>query len=112
MKIQIFTVYDEKAKAYLPPFFMNQEGQARRTFGDCINSDKHNFGQHPSDYTLFCLGTFEDDDATHQLKSAPQSLGNGVEFIELTSQGAENAQVSDEIEVPRHSQGGNSPQFI
>jgi len=66
--------------AYLPPFILPRTEMAERTFGDCINSDSHQFGEHPDDYTLFDLGTFDDETAQYDLKT-PQSLGNGVDFI-------------------------------
>lgn len=79
---RIFTIYDEKAKAYLPPFFLPESGMAIRTFADCINSDSHQFGKHPSDYTLFTLGGWDDTNAELNLLNRSLSLGNGVEFIE------------------------------
>ncbi len=82
----IMTVYDNKAKAYLPPFFLPAVGMASRTFADCVNSDDHQFGRHPQDYTLFELGTFEDNKATFDIFPAPVSVGNGVEFLEPDEQ--------------------------
>lgn len=60
MILKIFSVYDSKAKAHLPPFFLPEEGMAIRTFKDCINSKEHQFGAHPEDYTLKQIGTFDD----------------------------------------------------
>lgn len=80
MDLRIFSVYDEKAEIYHPPFYYNQVGQALRTFTDCINSADHQFGAHPSDYSLFLLGSFSDQNG-HFDAHAPKSLGNGVEFI-------------------------------
>ena len=57
---RIFCIFDEKAKAYLPPFILPEVGMALRTFGDCVNSDDHQFGRHPSDYTMFTLGSYDD----------------------------------------------------
>jgi len=80
MKHLLFTIYDEKAEVFLPPFFVPTLGIATRAFVDCINSDTHQFGKHPQDYTLFQLGSFEDHDA--ELEHLPKkSLGNGVEFV-------------------------------
>ncbi len=83
MKHHLFTIYDEKAEVFLPPFFVPTVGIAVRAFSDTINSDTHQFGKHPSDYTLFQLGSFDDASALldHQSK---KSLGNGVEFVSIT----------------------------
>lgn len=83
MELKIFSVYDVKAEIYHPPFYYNQVGQALRTFTDCINSNDHQFGAHPSDYSLFLLGSFDDGHGIFK-SHAPKSLGNGVEFIART----------------------------
>lgn len=77
----LFTVHDVKAGTYLPPFFVPARGLATRAFTDCINSKEHQFGKHPHDYTLFYLGEFDEETAEFALVP-PQSMGNGVEFIE------------------------------
>ncbi len=82
MKFLIFTVYDEKAKAFLTPFFLPEKGMAVRVFKDCINSDDHQFGKHPHDYTLFCLGEWLDHDGVI-VAAEKSSIGNGVEFVEV-----------------------------
>jgi len=61
VKTSVFAIWDDKAKAYMQPFFLPTVGMATRTVGDCVNDPKHNFGMHPEDYTLFRIGTFEDD---------------------------------------------------
>lgn len=81
MKQLIFTVFDEKAETFLPPFVVPTKGLAIRAFKDCINSPDHQFGKHPADYTLFHLANFEDSTAQFDVQ-AKQSLGNGVEFID------------------------------
>nr|UXQ88125.1 MAG: nonstructural protein [Microvirus sp.] len=58
---KIYSVYDSKAETYTPPFFQHREAMALRTFADCCNDDGHTFGKHPEDYTLFDLGTYDDD---------------------------------------------------
>lgn len=81
MELKIFTIRDEKAEAYLPPFFLPQSGMALRTFTDCVNSKDHQFGAHPHDYTIFEIGVFNDRNAGIEIYNAPKPLGNGVEFL-------------------------------
>lgn len=57
---RLFTIFDDKAEAYLPPFVLPGKGMAMRIFGDCVNSKDHQFGVHPEDYTLFDIGSFDD----------------------------------------------------
>ena len=81
---KVFSFYDSKAEAYLPPFFMKAKGEALRFFSDLAN-DKTNannpIGKHPEDYTLFELGTFYDDNAQFQMGETPKSLGVAIEFV-------------------------------
>lgn len=60
MKQNIYAVYDHKAAAFLPPFFMPTNGMAIRAFSDCVNDDNHQWNKHPGDYALFRIGEFDD----------------------------------------------------
>lgn len=78
MKLIICSIYDSKAEAFMQPLFFQAKGQAVRSFADAVNQDG-NFKNHPDDYTLFCIGSY--DDATGLLEPiAPESLGNGVQY--------------------------------
>nr|UXQ88041.1 MAG: nonstructural protein [Microvirus sp.] len=82
-----YSVHDVKAETYMPPFFVPSKGLAIRAFEDCVNSDTHHFGQHPSDYTLFEIGAF-DTDTGEFIQAEKISVGNGVDFVNpLKSQG-------------------------
>ena len=77
----VFAVFDQKAEAYLPPFILPKVAQAQRIFGDCVNSNSHEFGKNPDDYTLFTLGTWDDNTGVFMPYPAHESLGNGVEYV-------------------------------
>lgn len=110
----IFSVYDEKAQAFLPPFFLPQTAMAVRVFTDCINSDDHQFSKHPADYTLFLLGNWDDAEGAIHLREGKKSLGNGVEFRKPTAEQYTNGEVlgsetvSDDPPVFASSTGDNS----
>lgn len=109
MLLKIFSVHDQKAEAFLPPFYMHHVGQAGRVFTDCINSNDHQFSQHPADYTLFELGTFNDQ--TAEITSiTPKSIGNGVEFIkiELADTPEQLHEKRDEPQLSNDPESGNS----
>lgn len=79
MKKNIYTIYDEKAQAWLQPFFLGTDMEATRAMQDCLSDPDHNFSRHPSDYSLFNTGTF--DNATGRLEIGTRiSLGSLVEF--------------------------------
>lgn len=78
MILKVFSIYDEKAEAYMQPFFLPKTGMAIRTITNCVNDPKHQFCAHPADYTLFLLGEF--DDSSGQYHEMKKPLGNLVEF--------------------------------
>jgi len=80
MKHQIFAIYDSKAGAYLPPWTIHKEEMAIRLFADMIHDPNHQFAKNPADYTLFKIGTYDDNSAMIVNEKENTSLGNGVEF--------------------------------
>jgi len=105
MKTYVFSIYDSKAVAFLPPFFLPQKGMAVRAFTDCCTKQGHNFNMHPEDYTLVLLGEFDDANGqfiqhsggTENLVTGLQAVAQSVEktgqtgTITLDQSGAENA---------------------
>lgn len=59
MKQKVFSVFDDKAKAYMLPFFQPEKGMAVRMFSDAVNDPQSLFGKHPEDFTLFFVGEFD-----------------------------------------------------
>lgn len=57
----MFSVYDQKAEAYLEPFTAQTSGVAIRMFEQAANDQNHNFGKFAGDYTLFEVGVFDQD---------------------------------------------------
>lgn len=84
MNLETFSVYDSKAKAYLPPFFLHNTGMATRIFQNCANDPTHTFGANPGDYTLFHIGSFDDNTGTLEALKTPISLGLAQEFKDAT----------------------------
>jgi len=100
MILQIFTVYDIKARAYLPPFFVPSIDVAKRTFLDAALETDHQFGKHPEDYNLMHLGQFNDENGTFNILESKVSLGLAIEhkaayenFLEVAKK---NQQLTEE----------------
>lgn len=70
MLLNAYTLYDMKALNYSPPFYCAAHGQAVRMVMDLANDANTMVGRHPADFTLFCIGQFDD--------SAGLLLPNGV----------------------------------
>ena len=80
MKHKMFSIFDVKASAYLPPFILPETAMAVRVFADCVNSDDHQFGKHPGDYTLFELGVWDDSCAALAVHASTKVV-NGLEVV-------------------------------
>lgn len=80
MKHKVFTVYDSKAQVYMQPIFMRSEGEATRAFETSIMSVDHTFAKYPADYTMFCIGEYDDDNGRFTQYDTFVNLGNGIQF--------------------------------
>lgn len=82
MRLLAFAVYDSKAEAYLRPFFAETKGLALRSFVDAVNDPQSGMNKHADDYTLFEVGSFEQETGIFS-PMTPVSMGNAVTFKEL-----------------------------
>ena len=63
MKVFVYNIYDEKAGAFLRPFFMPTMAAARRAVATIVNGEEdHVFKTNSSDFTLFEIGSYDDSD--------------------------------------------------
>lgn len=106
MLLKIFTVYDSKTEAYLPPFFLRSTGEACRSFEEACNDPNHPFYKHSPDYTLFELGVFDDNACTIDSYTALKSLGLAIEFKRQAELPLENK--DGPFELPLNSNSGDS----
>lgn len=81
MKLEIFDIFDSATASYHRPFFMLSKTEAIRAFIDIINDEKSAIHKHPEDFTLFHLGTFNQETAEFTFPPSPTSLGKAIEFL-------------------------------
>lgn len=60
---RIYTIRDSKMEAYLQPFFAVNDAIAIRYIEQAMTDDQHAFRLYPEDYSLFDIGTFNDETA-------------------------------------------------
>lgn len=102
MITHLYSIHDSKAQAYNSPFAFHRDEQAMRTFSDCIRSPEHTFSKNPADYTLFKIGTYDDEQGDIQ-PNVPYSLGNGVEFLTDTPTGIHPNEIAENESLQQHS---------
>lgn len=60
MQLNGYTVFDNKALQYHPPFFVSTDGAAVRMLRDLVEDPNSTIGRHPTDYVLYCCGVYND----------------------------------------------------
>lgn len=80
MILEMFSVYDNKAQAFIPPFFQPKVGQAQRMFTDCANDPAHMFCRNPEDFVLFHLGSWDDNTTVFTPLTSPLNLGLAAQY--------------------------------
>ena len=61
MQLIVFTIFDSASGAYLRPFFQRSNGEALRTFeNECVAAESP-IANHPEDYSLYRIGTYDDN---------------------------------------------------
>lgn len=97
MKLDIFTVFDNAANAFLPPFYMHNEQMAYRAMKECLADENHKFSQHSPDFTLFKLGSYDDTTAKFDMLSSPRNL---APLLALKGQMLEEQKQQQEQPIP------------
>lgn len=72
------SIQDTVAEYFMPPQCFQSEAQARRSFGDAVNSGEGDFSRHPEDFVLVLLGEFCPDDGSVEVASHIQVLCTGA----------------------------------
>lgn len=60
MILRAYSLYDEKAGVFSPPFYMGTEGLALRAVSDLVADERTTVARHPNDFILYELGAFDD----------------------------------------------------
>lgn len=61
MKMVICAVRDSAVQAFGRPFVVQARGQAIRSFQDECKNESSDIAKHPSDYDLYVIGEFNDE---------------------------------------------------
>lgn len=75
MKWEVLSVYDSKARVFMKPFYNTNVAVGVRLFADVANDPEQSMCRNGADYTLFHLGTWEDDKGAYEQFAQPINLG-------------------------------------
>lgn len=82
MILRVFAVRDSAVNLFMPPIFLRSDGEAKRALRLTLDGD-HAFAKSPSDYSLWCLGEFDEETGTfHDLLGKPIMLCPLIDLME------------------------------
>lgn len=81
MLFTVFSIYDSAVSTWLPPLFARNKGEMLRNFADGVADPKSQLARHPGDYSLFELGTWDDDKCVFTTLKAPIRLCLALDFV-------------------------------
>lgn len=56
----MFTIVDNKAKCFHPPYFAQTRAEADRIFTTIVNTEQNQISQFPEDFDLYYIGEYDD----------------------------------------------------
>lgn len=95
MKTFLFNVFDDKTQVFCAPFCALTHSAALRDFAHAANDKNSQIGRYPNDYTLFCIGEYDDTTGLIEFTKMVQ-IGFAAQFVNQnlynnqTSEGEEN----------------------
>lgn len=78
MKLEMFSVHDSKAEAFIQPIFAPTTAVALRLFKQAANDPNSDFCKFAADYTLFHVATFCQDTGTMEALATPESVALAI----------------------------------
>ena len=81
MLMSVFAIYDSGISTWTPPLFVRNKGEIMRWFMDSVNDPQSRLAKYPADYTLFELGTWDDDKCSFNLLKTPDRIGTALEYV-------------------------------
>lgn len=80
MLLRIYSIRDEKSLSYGTPFFQSTDGLALRAFADLVNDPKSIISKHPEDFSIWFIGTFDDEAAQIVTESERKHLADAIAY--------------------------------
>lgn len=80
--MKVFAVRDSKADAFGELFACPSVGLAVRSFGEAVMNPKTGLNRYPEDYSLWELGTYEQNSGQVEGLKLPKLIKSAVEVIQ------------------------------
>lgn len=80
MKIYLYAIKDRQMNAFMAPIALPTTGVAIRMLRDQVNDTNNALFKHPSDYSLWQLGHY--DDATGEITNEQEKIAEADNYTE------------------------------
>lgn len=80
MKLSIYSIFDRVVDSYSTPFFAVNDEVAKRTLREVVSDPTTMIHNNPDDFSLHCIGQFDDVDASIQSKPQPIFICRATEL--------------------------------
>lgn len=77
-KLKMYSPFDSKLGVWMNPMFFMHAGQAERMWSELCNDGSTLPGKHPSDFTLFQVGEFDEETGRVSPVHPPVQLCTGL----------------------------------
>lgn len=81
MKLQIFSIFDEKAQAYNSPQYLQHKGEAIRMLQTTMDNKDSMLSKYPQDFSLYCIGDYDDNLGKISGKIEPELVIRATELL-------------------------------
>ena len=78
---KVYSIYDSKAERWTFPMQVEKHGDMIRSFEDIANDQNHPVGKHPTDFTLFEIGTYDDTEGVMKMNDTKYPFGLAIEYV-------------------------------
>jgi len=84
MILRAYSLLDVKALQYHSPFFQPTDATAIRSLRDLVNDLNTTVGRHPSDFKLYCVGTYDDSTGHFETLHPMMHVMDAVALVPVT----------------------------
>lgn len=85
MITKLFSVFDCKLQSYTSPTCFQTIDVAIRSFGDAVRAKDSPFHAHPTDFSFYYLGEFNDETGVFVSLDRPQCVSHASDFVAVGS---------------------------
>jgi len=78
--MKAFSVKNQKAEIYSPPFYNRTNGEAERNFASLVNDNQSTVSKFPEDYDLYLVGSFDEQAGVLLGLDTPIHVAKAIQF--------------------------------